>query len=59
MPGFVRKALMEQGLMKAYPDRPAYQKNDYLGWITRAKLEQTRHRRLSRCLMSWPAAIAI
>ncbi len=42
MPAFVRKALVEKGLLEAYRHRPPYQKNDYLGWITRAKLEQTR-----------------
>lgn len=48
MPSFVRKALMENGVMEAYRLRPPYQQNDYLGWITRAKLEPTRKRRLAR-----------
>lgn len=39
MPVFVRNALDERGLMEAYLDRPPYQQNDYLGWISRAKLE--------------------
>jgi hypothetical protein len=38
MPSFVRKALTENGVMEAYRLRPAYQRNDYLGWIARAKL---------------------
>ncbi len=50
MPALVRKALMERGLMEAYRDRPPYQKNDYLGWIIRAKLEQTRQKRLGQML---------
>ena len=50
MPAFVRKALSEHGLTKAYRDHPSYQKNDYLGWINRAKLEQTRLKRLSQML---------
>lgn len=50
MPAFVRKALLENGVMEAYRLRPAYQQNDYLGWITRAKLEPTRQRRLARML---------
>jgi Bacteriocin-protection, YdeI or OmpD-Associated len=50
MPYFVRKALTEHGLMDAYRERPPYQKNDYLGWILRAKLEQTRKKRLSQML---------
>jgi len=50
MPAFVRKALTENGVMEAYRLRPAYQQNDYLGWITRAKLEPTRQRRLAQML---------
>lgn len=50
MPSFVRKALTENGVMEAYRLRPAYQQNDYLGWITRAKLEPTRQRRLAQML---------
>lgn len=50
MPAFVRRALMERGLREAYRDRPPYQKNDYLGWIIRAKLEQTRQKRLGQML---------
>ena len=50
MPSFVRKALLENGVMKAYRLRPAYQQNDYLGWIIRAKLAPTRQRRLAQML---------
>ena len=50
MPSFVRKALTENGVMEAYRLRPAYQQNDYLGWIARAKLEPTRKRRLAQML---------
>ena len=50
MPAFVRKALMERGLMGAYRSRPAYQRNDYVGWIVRAKLKATRLRRLNQML---------
>ncbi|WP_245277591.1 YdeI/OmpD-associated family protein [Mesorhizobium sp. L48C026A00] len=44
-------ALTKQGLMTAYDDRPDYQKNDYLGWIARAKRAETRHKR-PRCWTS-------
>ena len=37
MPDFVSQALAARGLEQAYRDRPAYQQNDYIGWITRAK----------------------
>lgn len=50
MPLFVNKALQEQGLMEAYRSRPPYQQNDYIGWIMRAKREQTRERRLQQML---------
>ena len=33
----VRKALELRGLTEAYERRPPYQRNDYLGWIGRAK----------------------
>ena len=50
MPAFVRDALNERGLMDAYKARPAYQKNDYLGWIKSAKQDATRKKRLSQML---------
>ena len=50
MAGFVREALEEQGLMADYLARPAYQQNDYLGWIQRAKREGTRNKRLRQML---------
>jgi uncharacterized protein YdeI (YjbR/CyaY-like superfamily) len=50
MPAFVRAALVRNKLMSAYQERPPYQQNDYLGWITRAKLEPTRQRRLDQML---------
>ena len=36
--------------MNAYLSRPAYQQNDYIGWITRAKLESTRQKRVNQML---------
>ena len=50
MPDFVREALTARGLMEAYEARPPYQRNDYLGWIARAKREDTRRRRLLQML---------
>ena len=46
----VRQALLERELMEAYLQRPAYQQNDYIGWINRAKREATRHKRLAQML---------
>jgi uncharacterized protein YdeI (YjbR/CyaY-like superfamily) len=50
MPGFVRQALADQHLSEAYYARPPYQQNDYIGWILRAKREETRLRRLNQML---------
>ncbi len=37
-------------MMDAYNSRPPYQRNDYIGWIQRAKLEATRQKRLNLML---------
>ena len=50
MPPFVRDALDEAGLRDAYGRRPAYQQNDYLGWIERARREETKQKRLGQML---------
>lgn len=50
MPVEVRAALEERRLLDAYRARPAYQQNDYLGWIARARRPDTRAKRLTRVL---------
>jgi uncharacterized protein YdeI (YjbR/CyaY-like superfamily) len=50
MPEYVRAALTKHKLMDAYHERPGYQQNDYIGWISRAKREETRQKRLSQML---------
>ena len=50
MPAFVRTALTQQGLTEFYKARPAYQRNDYLMWINKAKREDTRQKRLDQML---------
>ncbi len=50
MPEFVHDALEERGLLTAYESRPAYQQNDYLSWINRAKRTETKERRLHQML---------
>ncbi|MDS1137348.1 YdeI/OmpD-associated family protein [Nitratireductor indicus] len=50
MPDFVLKALDDEGLRSAYEARPDYQKNDYLGWIVRAKRPETQAKRLRQML---------
>lgn len=50
MSDFFREALEARGLMNAYQARPPYQQNDYVGWVTRAKLQTTRQKRLDQML---------
>ena len=50
MPDEVRAALKRRGLTDAFKARPAYQQNDYLGWIGRAKRDDTKRRRLAQML---------
>jgi len=50
MPDDIRDELNQCGLMEAYLARPPYQRNDYIGWITRAKRVETREKRLRQML---------
>jgi len=50
MPGFVKEALEARDLLGLYRERPDYQQNDYIGWITRAKQPETAARRLDQML---------
>ena len=50
MPAFMRTALLKHRLMRAYELRPAYQRNDYIGWIMRGKLKATQQRRVQQML---------
>lgn len=50
MPDFVRDELVRHDLLGVYGSRPDYQQNDYLGWISRAKLPATRQRRLEQMI---------
>lgn len=50
MPAFVKKALEENKLMDKYHARPAYQQNDYIGWINRAVQPETKTRRLNQMI---------
>ena len=46
----IRRALLSHGVMTKYRQRPTYQRNDYLGWIGRAKRPATRQKRLMQML---------
>jgi uncharacterized protein YdeI (YjbR/CyaY-like superfamily) len=50
MPEDVRAGLEGRRLVGVYRQRPAYQQNDYIGWIARAKLPATRAKRLAQML---------
>jgi hypothetical protein len=50
MTEFVLHALEDRGLMDDYLSRPAYQQNDYIGWINRARRDTTKHKRLAQML---------
>ena len=50
MPDFVRRALEVRGLMEDDKARPPYQQNDYIGWITRAKRQSNKEKRLEQML---------
>jgi hypothetical protein len=50
MPEFIRHALETQDLMTHYQARPAYQQNDYIGWICRAKRQETIDKLLAQML---------
>ncbi len=50
MPQFVAAALERNNLIDDYNARPAYQQNDYIGWITNAKRPETQLNRLNQML---------
>jgi uncharacterized protein YdeI (YjbR/CyaY-like superfamily) len=50
MPNDIALALIDARLIEAYRARPDYQQNDYIAWITRAKRDETRQKRLQQML---------
>lgn len=50
MPIDIKNVLVSSNLLADYKARPSYQQNDYIGWITRAKLNATRIKRLDQML---------
>ncbi len=50
MPADLAEALRASGTRSDYESRPAYQRNDYVGWITAAKSAQTRSRRIAQMI---------
>lgn len=50
MPDDIAALIEKRGLRTAYDARPPYQRNDYLGWIARAKRPETRQKRIDQML---------
>ena len=50
MPSHIAAALKSSGLRADYNARPAYQRDNYIGWIDRAKTSGTRIERLEQML---------
>ena len=50
MPDYVCDELEKHNLKNLYYERPPYQRNDYISWITRAKREDTRLKRLQQMI---------
>ncbi len=50
LPDDIAFALKKRWLTSAYEERPDYQRNDYVGWVNRAKLDATREQRTGRML---------
>ena len=50
MPDDVRAAIDRAAVRGDFDDRPAHQRNDYVGWITGARGDATRARRIARMI---------
>ena len=50
MPADIAELLAKRRLKRAYAERPPYQRNDYLGWIARARRPETRQQRIKQML---------
>ncbi len=50
MPADITRVLAKHKLTAAYRARPAYQQNDYVGWIRRAVRLATRRKRIDQML---------
>lgn len=50
IPDFITHAMRKAGVEKKYEERPAYQKNDYVGWIIQPKKPETQQKRLEQMI---------
>ena len=49
-PAYFAQALETEGLKSLFDQRPWYQRNDCLSWIDRAKVDDTKMKRLQQML---------
>ena len=50
MPEDLAEALIKHKVQIQYDQRPPYQRNDYIGWINRAKRPETRQKRIDQTI---------
>ena len=50
MPDDVMEVLKSEKVLADFEARPAYQRNDYVGWITRAARDETRQKRIAQMI---------
>lgn len=50
VPVAIEKELLDNNLIEFFKERPSYQQNDYISWITRAVREDTKKKRLDQML---------
>lgn len=50
LPQYIEEALVSSSVMSDYLKRPSYQQNDYISWVSRAKQETTKQKRLQQMI---------
>jgi uncharacterized protein YdeI (YjbR/CyaY-like superfamily) len=50
LPVTLKRRMEAEGVLELYNQRPPYQRNDYLGWIARAKQEATQEKRTEQMI---------
>jgi uncharacterized protein YdeI (YjbR/CyaY-like superfamily) len=50
LPVSLKRRMEQEGVLELYNQRPPYQRNDYLGWIARAKQEATQQKRIEQMI---------
>lgn len=50
LPGTIKNILLAEDVLEAYENRPFYQRNDYIHWITDAKREETKNKRIRQMI---------